>query len=820
MRIVRKILAAALYYIAGVIRLREDMCIMIRASEEFDSPSELETGTAPDHFTVLVRTHINWVYAMARRQLGDATLAQDAAQAVFLTLWRHRRRVATGGNTAGWLARTTWRACNDLRKSESRRKMREYKVALQRAENDKSGDESAADSQRFAELDAAMQRLKVSDQTVLAARFFQALSVPEVADQLGISQAAAEKRISRAIDRLRKVLLAQRAGAATHHSAVAALLAVSAQEAPADVMRQVLQCAGPNMAPAHIAAMARRLSPHVIRVPVAVGTAVMLVAAIAAAPVLLQAHQPAKLIISRATTYITGPLGKDGLPDYKLALKQYLMKGITPKNNAAVPAIEIAMQGFHEWGGGPEIHYRKMGAYQLKLLGVTPPRNRIPRIDKIGQYFKKHPPQGYKLPRTKTVFEGGPAYFAMKQFEVGYALDSPWRSSQCFLLATAMQQNKAATELLRKASLLPRFYLPSAPYTRRLKGPIAWYLPTRYVLTTAGLCLACHATLELGRGYPDKCWSDAMAVTRLAELAYQGPDGISGYAGDVLLRISLYVDRTLLGQLRGHPKRLARVWKVIHALRLPPPLRQRYIHTSRLQALGVLLSCYRHPQIPPLQPLARTLSQPTLPTDIIEHPPPGIDWNWQFSNLNRTFDRLRVLARAPVYSNAGLRLRATEDVWHRASHYIDVLGGWNPGAAGDIPASLEHLLAKRLPLNIRYHNMVLLATNYVVSGEVPGTYGVMRYLTLVKIAYALEMYRNAHGHYPATLAALSPAFFKHPPMDPFTGMALVYIRTSDGYALALSEACLHSGWVPPNFGPSRIIMPPPPPRKWQKGPFP
>ena len=559
---------------------------------------------------------------------------------------------------------------------------------------------------------------------------------------------------------------------------------------------------------------------HVVHTFIAVGAAVMLAAAIAAAPALLQAHHSSKLIISRATTYITSPLGKDGLPDYKLALKQYLMKGVTPENNAAVPAIEIAMQGFHEMGDGPRVHYRKMGADQLKLLGVTPPRNKIPRIDFIGQFFKEHPPQGYKLPKTKTVFEGGPAYFAMKQLEVGYALDSPWRSSQCFLLSTAMQQNKAATELLRKASLLPRFYSPMVRHSKRFKGPVAWYMPTDYILTTGGLCLACHATLELGRGHPDKCWNDVMAVTRLAELAYQGSDGISGSAADRLLRISLYVDRTLLGQIRGHPQRLARVWKVIHALRLPPPLRQRYIHTSRLQALAVLLSCYQHPQAPPLQPLVQTLSKKTLPMDIIEHPPLGIDWNWQFSDLNRTFNRLRVMARAPVYSGAGLRLRAYENRWRSASDYIGVVWNRIPGVAARVPTSVKHLLAKKLPLNIRYHNMLLLATNYIVSGEAPYPELVMRSLMLVKIAYALEMYRHAHGHYPGTLASLSPGFFKRPPVDPATGKPPLYTRTRAGYRLAEAQGPLHPRWLPPSFGLTRIIMPPPPPRKWQKGPFP
>ncbi len=791
---------------------------------------EVGHATAQAQMPQLTRRHLDWVYCLCLRSVRDPALAEDVTQCVFMALLKKSGRIPQEANISGWLFKTARHCCNRALRNDNTRRRHERAAARMRPDA-VAVEAPMRDEELIPLLDEQLARLSQADRTALLLRYYERRSLREVGDVLGISDEAAKKRVQRAVEKLRS-RMTRRQMPLTSEALTAILADKLVQAAPEKLTAVILAHAAHGTTATVTSAGQTKMLAHMSVKGLASGktalaaTGAVLATALVAAgiAVALAGHNrpkaPQKLIISRATTYITSPLGKNGLPDYKLALKEYLMKGVTPENNAAVPAIEIAMQGFHEWGGGPEIHYREMGAYQLKLLGVTPPRNRIPRIDKIGQYFKKHPPQGYKLPRTKTVFEGGPAYFAMKQFEVGYALDSPWRSSQCFLLATAMQQNKAATELLRKASLLPRFYLPSAPYTRRLKGPMAWCLPTRYVLTTAGLCLACHATLELGRGYPDKCWSDAMAVTRLAELAYQAPDGISGYAGDVLLRISLYVDRTLLGQLRGHPRLLARVWKVIHALRLPPPLRQRYIHTSRLQALGVLLSCYRHPQIPPLQPLARTLSQPTLPTDIIEHPPPGIDWNWQFANLNRTFARLRALARAPVYSNAGLRLRATEDVWHRASHYIDVLGGWNPGAAGDIPASLEHLLAKRLPLNIRYHNVVLLATNYVVSGEVPGTYGVMRYLTLVKIAYALEMYRNAHGHYPATLAALSPAFFKHPPMDPFTGMALVYIRTSDGYALALSEAYLHSGWVPPNFGPSRIIMPPPPPRKWQKGPFP
>ena len=525
------------------------------------------------------------------------------------------------------------------------------------------------------------------------------------------------------------------------------------------------------------------------------------------------------ITISRATTFITRPLDKDGLPNYKLALQQYLMKGVTPKNNAAVPAIEIAMQGFHD-ANIDRVYPRGMGAYQLQLLGVPPPTKAIPRIYMIDQFFKEHPPQGFKLPPMTSL--GGPNYWAMEQLEEGYALDFPWRSSQCFELWTAMSENKAAAETMRKASLLPRFYLPLVWNPKRFKPPIASFLPLGYVMGLAGDYMAYHATLELGRNHMNKSWDDTITVYRLAKLAQQQPDRVGAGTANMLLWRFLYVDRVLLAQLRGHPRRLARMWKMIHAIAWPPPLGQRFIHVLRLQSLKLLLSCYRDRQNPPIQPLVQTLSKQTMPLDIVRHPPAAIDWNWQFLHLNETFDQLEAMAPAAAYSLAGKRLRALEGSWTNANYYVGVLGGWNPGTVGHIPKSLKRLLAKKLPLNTRYHNMALLASSAIDDWP---SYQTLRSLMLVKIAYALEIYRNAHGNYPATLAALSPAYFKHPPVDPKTGQFPVYIRRRGGYELALAKWVLNSRWKPfvsgvSVGGPLCITMPPPAPTGWQKGPFP
>src|SRR6266852_4048167 len=43
-----------------------------------------------------------------------------------------------------------------------------------------------------------------------------------------------------------------------------------------------------------------------------------------------------KFTISKETTYVTGPLDKDGYIDYAAALNERLSKGVTPENNANV----------------------------------------------------------------------------------------------------------------------------------------------------------------------------------------------------------------------------------------------------------------------------------------------------------------------------------------------------------------------------------------------------------------------------------------------------------------------------------------------------
>src|SRR6516225_7646102 len=75
-----------------------------------------------------------------------------------------------------------------------------------------------------------------------------------------------------------------------------------------------------------------------------------------------------KLPIGKETTYVTGPLDKEGFVDYEAALNERLGKGVTPEKNANV-LLWKALGPAPEGGAG-------MPAEFFKQLGIAePPKN-------------------------------------------------------------------------------------------------------------------------------------------------------------------------------------------------------------------------------------------------------------------------------------------------------------------------------------------------------------------------------------------------------------------------------------------------------------
>jgi RNA polymerase sigma factor (sigma-70 family) len=150
-------------------------------------------------FDILVRRYYSLVHRAALSKTGNAHLADDVTNTVFLLLAQRSRSIAPEVVIAGWLFNAAYlTACNALR-IERRRQMRENSaLSMDRHYEGPHADE------RFEAISDALYKLNSRDREAVLLRYAQGLSVSETAETLGISSPAAAKRASRGLDRLRR----------------------------------------------------------------------------------------------------------------------------------------------------------------------------------------------------------------------------------------------------------------------------------------------------------------------------------------------------------------------------------------------------------------------------------------------------------------------------------------------------------------------------------------------------------------------------------------------------------------------------------------
>ncbi len=143
--------------------------------------------------------HVDWVRALARRLVGDDSLAEDIAQETWLAA--SQAKPAGVSNVKAWLAGIARNRARMAGRSRSRRQRREALAA--RPEALESTAELAERASLQKDLLGRVLELEEPLRAVVLLRYFDELAPPAIAERLGLPLKTVHSRMARALGQLR-----------------------------------------------------------------------------------------------------------------------------------------------------------------------------------------------------------------------------------------------------------------------------------------------------------------------------------------------------------------------------------------------------------------------------------------------------------------------------------------------------------------------------------------------------------------------------------------------------------------------------------------
>ena len=162
-------------------------------------------------FEEFVTRYERQVYVLALRQLGNAYDAQDAAQEVFLRVYRGIRQFREESKLSTWVYQITMNVCMDSLRKFSRRQ----ETAADPDEDDPMEsvpDETYAPEPLYErtelreQVEEALKKLSPEHRQIVVLRDIAGCGYDEIAEILGLADGTVKSRLFRARDKLAAIL--------------------------------------------------------------------------------------------------------------------------------------------------------------------------------------------------------------------------------------------------------------------------------------------------------------------------------------------------------------------------------------------------------------------------------------------------------------------------------------------------------------------------------------------------------------------------------------------------------------------------------------
>ena len=478
---------------------------------------------------------------------------------------------------------------------------------------------------------------------------------------------------------------------------------------------------------------------------------------------------PVKIIISRQTTYIDGPLNADGTVNYVAYLDANYAKGVTPENNAAPLLLRAMGAMMLPSGGFRDLPPEKASEVLRRLSLPASTLQQDKHFIAWGDRARPDRAEGNNANSAQSAQpnesgdadnDRGPRLYDVEKMILAGKVHpdlEPW-----------LARNASPLELIREASTRQRYYMPLICWTTPPSIQDLYEPPFRG-FWEAEASFTIRARLKVNHNDLRGAWDDLFVVHHLSRLMAQGPT-----INEQLCAVGSEEQAAKAGiflATRGHMP-VVKMRELLDKLSNLEPVGRveevddKYSRFAMLDAVGIWARG---------QELRILRNDPDREVSLPD--PSTLDYNQMLRDMNGWYDRLGEELRLARKADPSETLRISG-----MEAYKFLRGHSPPGKLG---------------VFVYNHGgrPFLYARTKWVTGALLFAIGSYREITwdlvdlarmsheIETLAVSLACFHAESGRWPTELKELCPSLLKTIPIDRFSGKPLIYRPSKDGYLL-------------------------------------